>query len=155
MTTAPAAGAPLQAAMIGPFESMPDGFRSCLDDRLRIVSAGGRGLVPFGSTPAHMIGKVILSFLAPELAEGMAPHLLAALAGQAINLELQVPGDGRLQLVAAPIRWDCSESVDGSTHGVEAFGVWLPAPAEEERGRRDQAEKVKLAVRAGKVGLWD
>ncbi|MFN8467657.1 MAG: PAS domain S-box protein [Caldilineaceae bacterium] len=155
MTAVPAAGTPLQAAMIALFESMHDGLRFSLDDRLRVVSAGGHGLTFFGRTPTQMIGKVILSFLAPPLAEGMAPHLLAALAGQPSSFELPVPGDGRLQLAAAPIADDAGDSNHGSPHRVELFGVWLPAAAEEARAQREQTEKLKLAVRAGSVGLWD
>ena len=36
---------------------------------------------------------MILSLLAPELAEGLAPRLLAALAGHASSFELQEPSD--------------------------------------------------------------
>ena len=87
MTTASAAATSLQAAMIGLFESMHDGLRFHLDDRLQVVAAGGHGLAVFGCTPTQMIGKVILSFLPPALAEGMAPRLEAALAGQASSVK--------------------------------------------------------------------
>jgi PAS domain S-box-containing protein len=38
---------------------------------------------------------------------------------------------------------------------VRLYGAWLSVAADEERARREQNERLKLAVRAGKVGLWD
>mgnify|MGYP000869451851 CR=1 FL=1 len=103
MTTAPAAGALLQAAVSDLFATMPNGFLLRFNDRFEVVSAQGRGLIVFGRTPGELLGSGIAGRLPPTLVEGITPRLAAALAGEADSFELPAPGDGRLYLAAAPV----------------------------------------------------
>ena len=129
MTTAPAAGAPLQAAVSGLFASMPNGFLLQFNDRLEVVSACGRGLITFGRPPDELLGKSIPAFLPPELAEGVLPRLRAALDGEAGSFELPAPGDGRLYLAVAPAAREPGASDAGGAPCVQLFGAWLSVPA--------------------------
>ena len=79
MPTAPAAGAPLQAAMTSLFASMPNGFLLRCNDRLEVFFASGRGLIILGRTPDELLGSRISAVLPPGMVEGIMLRLQAAL----------------------------------------------------------------------------
>ena len=128
MTTAPAGGAPLQAAVSSLFALMPNGFHLQFDDHLEVVSACGHGLSTLGRTPDELLGSAVSALFPPALVERVMLRLDAALRGEASSFELPAPGDGRLYLAAAPVTRELGAAVVDSAPGAQLFGAWLSVP---------------------------
>ncbi len=148
MITPPAAGVRCQAVLGDLIKSLPNGLFIGFDDHLQIVATGGRGLAVVTRDPSQLIGQPLEAILPPALVEAIAPRLQAAIEGTGSSFEVPVPGDGRLRLAATA----AGGEEGGAT--VELHGAWLSDATDDERAPDEPGERLKLAVRAGKVGLW-
>ncbi|MFN8464050.1 MAG: PAS domain S-box protein [Caldilineaceae bacterium] len=142
---------PLQIAVGDLMEALPNGLFLKLDDRLHVISARGRGLAAIAPDPGSMCGNPLQASLAPALVRGIVPRLRAALAGETITFELPAPGNGRLQVSAAP----AGTAEDGRWCEVQLFGLWIGIAEENQPATRVNREQLELAVRAGNIALWD
>ena len=108
----------------------------------------------FGTAHGHVIGKTVLEVVGEKAYRDILPHLERAFDGELVNfdirLEYQSAGWRNLHVTYIPDR-----ALGGEVRGVFVSILDLTKQKETEQRLRESEERLSLALRSGKIGIWE
>jgi len=99
-------------------ENIPNCVIAIVDEDLRFVFAGGKGLEAVGLRPRDLVGKHLRDLLSPEQMDLVGPRLRAAFDGEVANFEIAYRPDVIFASTAAPLREGQGHIARVITHSI-------------------------------------
>ena len=104
--------------------------------------------------PETLYGKTVAEILGPEAFESLKGYIDEVMAGESVAFEMEVPyRDIGVRYVQASYSPDLGP--DGAVRGFFAAVVDLTDRRRMEVALGRSEERLRMATRAGKIGLWD
>jgi len=150
MTSEPADGAQVQLHYRELAEQLPNSAVYIFDGDLRVVFAGGSLMAKSRWPQSSLLGRGLADLMPPATFAQAEPHLRATLAGEERAYELAYPTGESFDVRSAPLL-----GKDGSTHNVLVVALDITARKRAEESERVLEKRLRLAMQAANVGLWD
>ncbi len=124
------------------------------DREHRLIFASHAFAERWGKRPEEFIGKTVTEVLGAQAFAALRPHVERVLAGETVVFEMEVPYDGIGQrYVQASYAPDVGE--DGRVRGYLSAVIDMTDRRRTEIALFESEERLRMATRTGKVGLWD
>ncbi|MFN8467521.1 MAG: PAS domain S-box protein [Caldilineaceae bacterium] len=150
MTSEPAASGQVQLHYRELAEHLPDSAVYIFDANLRVVFAGGSLMAKSRWSRDALAGKALADLMPPVTFAQAEPYLRATLAGEEQSYELTYPTGECFDVRSAPVIGE-----DGSKRNILVVALDITARKRAEESERVLARRLRQAVQAANVGLWD
>ncbi len=150
MISEPANGAQVQLHYRELAEHLPDSAVYIFDAHLRVVFAGGSLMAKSRWPRDALLGRALADLMPPVTFAQAEPHLRATLGGLEQAFELTYPTGEIFDVRSAPLL-----GADGSTPNVLVVALDITARRRAEESERVLEKRLRLAMQAANVGLWD
>ena len=131
-------------------EYLPDSLLFILDRHLDVVFAGGSLLAKSRWPRDAIAGMPLADLMPPGVYAQAEPHLRGALGGQEQSCLLNYPTGEAFDVRAAPLPGE-----DGTTPHVLVVAHDITAHKHAQESQRLLEKRLRLAIQAVNVGLWD
>ncbi|HUR57488.1 MAG TPA: PAS domain S-box protein [Opitutaceae bacterium] len=122
------------------------------DERLRFASRAFAAR--FRTRPEDLVGKSIAEVLGEKAYALLRPYIERVLAGEPVQFEIDVPYD-QLGLRHMRVSYAPDFAEDRSVRGFFSAVTDMTDRHRTELALRESEERLRLATRTGKIGLWD
>jgi PAS domain S-box-containing protein len=107
----------------------------------------------FGMRPEEIVGMTMPDLLGPEAFASIEPYVTAALQGERVEFEVEVP----YRNIGSPYLWaiyDPEVDESGKVLGFVAIGLDVSKSKKAEEVLRESEERLRLALDGARIGMW-